>query len=103
MSCNTGKIVLPDIRKHNAQGCTAPEGDCICVRQSTSACVIANMLHLRHSKNLPKHEGRYSAVLYINICMWITIVGGFNVSITFPIVSMMTPTVLVLIMGLHSH
>ena len=31
-----------------------PEGECGHIRQCTSACVATNMLHFRHSKNLPK-------------------------------------------------
>ena len=34
-----------------------PEGECVYIRQSTSACVITNiMLHFRNFKNLPKLE-----------------------------------------------
>ena len=33
------------------------EGECVYIRQSTSACVITNMLHFQHSKNLPKLKG----------------------------------------------
>ena len=39
------------------RGHAAPEGECMYIRQSTSACVITNMLHFWHSKNLPKLEG----------------------------------------------
>ena len=45
------------IYMHDAQGHAAPEGECVYIRQSTSACVITNMLYFRHSKNLPKLEG----------------------------------------------
>ena len=47
---------------------TTPEGECIYIRQSMSACVITNMLHFRHSKNLPKLEVRCSAGLYNTRC-----------------------------------
>ena len=46
------------IYTHDAQGRAAPEGECGYIRQSTSACVITNMLHFRHSKNLPKLEAK---------------------------------------------
>ena len=36
------------------------------IRQSTSACVITNMLHFQHSKNLPKLKVDCSASLYSN-------------------------------------
>ena len=45
------------IYTHDARGHAAPSGECIYIRQSTSACVITNVLHFRHSKNLPKLEG----------------------------------------------
>ena len=37
---------------HDARGCVAPEGECVHIRQSTSAYVIAatNMLHFQHCK-----------------------------------------------------
>ena len=43
------------IYMHDARGRAAPKGECICIyiRQSTSACVITNIFHFRHSKNLP--------------------------------------------------
>ena len=47
ISYNTGKSALPD---------TAPEGECVYIRQSTSACVISNIFHnifhFWHSQNL---------------------------------------------------
>ena len=61
ISYNTGKSLLPDIH-------TTPEGECVYIRQSTSACVITNMLYFRHSKNLPKLEGKCSAALCSNRC-----------------------------------
>ena len=45
------------IYMHDARGHAAPKGEYVYIRQSTSACVITNMLHFRHSKNLPKLEG----------------------------------------------
>ena len=44
------------IHMHDVQGHAAPKGECIYIRQSTSVCVITNMLNFRHSKNLPKFE-----------------------------------------------
>ena len=41
-----------------------PEGECVYIRQSMSACVITNMLHLQHSKNLSKPEVDCSAGSY---------------------------------------
>ena len=43
-SCNTGTRALPDMYAR-ASG--------IHIRQSTSTCVITNMLHFRHSKICP--------------------------------------------------
>ena len=66
ISYNTGKSPLPDIYAR-ARGRAAPEGECVYIRQSTSACVILrNMLHFRHSKNLPKLDSNISASLYSN-------------------------------------
>ena len=45
------------IYTHDTQGHAAPEGECVYIIQNTSACVIINMLHFWHSKNLPKLEG----------------------------------------------
>ena len=44
--------MLCQIYTHDAQGHAAPEGECVYIRQSTSACVITNMLHFRHCPNL---------------------------------------------------
>ena len=38
---------------HDARGRTASEDECVYIRQSTSACVITNMLHFRHYKICP--------------------------------------------------
>ena len=46
---------------YDAQGCAAPEGECGYIRQYMSACVATNMLHFRHSKNLPEHIANRSA------------------------------------------
>ena len=46
--------VLCLICTHDVRGRAAPEGECVHIRQSTSACVTTNMLHFRHSKILPK-------------------------------------------------
>ena len=51
---------------YDAQGLTAPKGKCVYIRQSKSACVITNMLHFRHSKNLPNPEVDCLASLYSN-------------------------------------
>ena len=58
ISYNTGKSALPDIHTQR------PWASCVYIRQSTLACVITNMLHFRHSKSLPKLEGKCSADLY---------------------------------------
>ena len=55
ISYNTGKSALPDILI-----CTMPEGtqrpraSAYISGKGMSACVITNIFHLRHSKNLPK-------------------------------------------------
>ena len=46
----------------------APKGECIYIGLSMNACVITNMLHFRHSKNLPKPERKSSAGLYSDRC-----------------------------------
>ena len=51
---------------HDARGRAAPEGECGHIRQRTSSCVATNMLHFRHSKNLPKLDSNISASLYSN-------------------------------------
>ena len=56
ISYNTGKSALPDIYAQHA-----PLGECVYIRQSKSACVMSNMLHFRHAKNLPKPEVACSA------------------------------------------
>ena len=52
------------IYTYDAQGCTAPEGECVYIRQSTSACVITNIYHLRHSEKLPKPGGKLPNSIY---------------------------------------
>ena len=54
VSYNTGKSALCLIYMHDARGCAAPKGECRYIRQSTSACVITNMLHFLVLQNLPK-------------------------------------------------
>ena len=44
---------MPVIYTHDAQGHTAPEGECGYIMQSMSTCVIINMLHFQHSKIHP--------------------------------------------------
>ena len=58
--------VLCLIYTHDARGHAAPEGECVYIRQSTSACVITNIFHFRHCQNLPKPDVRCSAALYSN-------------------------------------
>ena len=53
ISYNTARVLCL-IYTHDAQGHAVPKGECIYISQSTSAWVITNMLHFRHSKNLPK-------------------------------------------------
>ena len=49
----TQAIVFCLLYAHNARGHAAPEGECVYTRQSMSACVITNMLHLQHYKICP--------------------------------------------------
>ena len=32
---------------------TAPEGECVYIKQSTCSCIVTNMLHFQHSKICP--------------------------------------------------
>ena len=104
---NTYKSALPDIyaqrpKAHNARGHTAPKGECIYIRQSTSACVIITMLHFQHYKICPnlKLTGQVAYIVTDTDCDF----GRyFNVFITFPNVSMTYPIAVILIMGLYSH
>ena len=41
----------------------APKGECVCIRQSTSACVITDVCHSLHSKNTPKPDADCLATL----------------------------------------
>ena len=43
-----------------------PEGECVYIRQSTSACGITNMLHFQALQNLPKPGCFLLAYLYNN-------------------------------------
>ena len=86
-----------------------PEGECVYIRQSTSACVITNMLHFQHYKTCPNlksttqlayivTDADYDCGRYFNVFITFT-----NVSMTFPNVSMMFPIVFISIMGVYSH
>ena len=91
------------IYMYDTQGCTAPKGECIYIRQSISACVITNMLHFQHYKNLPKPKFNCSASLYSNRHwqgLWELF---FNIFIKFPNVSMMYPIAVITIMEFYSH
>ena len=44
----TQATVLCLIYMHDARGRAAPEGKCVYIRQSVSACVITYMLHFQH-------------------------------------------------------
>ena len=48
---------------HDAEGAQRPRASGH-IRQCTSACVATNILHFRHSKNLPKRIANRSAYLY---------------------------------------
>ena len=48
ISYNTGKSALLDIYARRPRH-AAPEGKCIYIRQSMSACVISNIIHFWHS------------------------------------------------------
>ena len=87
---------------HDARGRVVPEGKCMNTRQSTSVCVITNMLHFRHSKNLPKPKINRSAS-YIVTGADCDCGRYFNIFITLPNISMTYPIVPISIMGLHSH
>ena len=45
----------------------APKVECVYIRQSTSACVVTNMLHFQDSKNLPKPVARCSVTIVIDV------------------------------------
>ena len=62
--CITHERVLCPIYTHNAQGHAAPKGRCVYIKSTKSACVVTNMLHFWHSKNLSKPEVNCSASLY---------------------------------------
>ena len=59
-SCNTGTSALSDMYTRHC----VHKGKCEHIRQCTSACVATNMLHFRHSKNLPEFIANRSAYLY---------------------------------------
>ena len=54
--------VLCLIYTHDACGHAANEDKCAYISQSMSACVITNMLHFRHSKNLPITYFKYIVI-----------------------------------------
>ena len=84
---------------HNARECAVPKGECAYIRQSTSACVITNMLHFRHSKNL-KSTAQLAYIATDTDCDC----GRYhNVFVMFPNVSMTYPIVFISIMGLYSY
>ena len=64
-----------------------------------SACVITNMLHFRHSKNL-KLTAQLAYIVTDADCD-----SGryFNIFMMFPNISMTYPIVLILIVELYSH
>ena len=59
-SCNTGMSALPDMYVCTTPERAVPEGKCQC----KSAYVATNMLHFRHSKNLPELIANCSGYLY---------------------------------------
>ena len=87
---------------HDTRGCTALKGECVYIRKSTSACVITNILHFQHSKNLPSLKST-AQLAYIVTDADCDCGRYFNVFITFLNVSMTYPVVLILIMGLYTH
>ena len=97
ISYNTAKSALLDIII-----CTTPEGECVYIRQSTSAYVITNMLHFQHSKICPNLK-LTAPLAYIVTDADCDCGRYFNVFIMFPNVSMTYPIVLFSIMGLYSH
>ena len=50
---------------HDARGCAAPEGECVYIRQSMSACVITNIHHFRTLKNWPNLKENCSAIFIV--------------------------------------
>ena len=65
ISYNTGKSALPDIYARLLRVRTT-QGQVHIYQASMSACVITNMLHFWHYKNLLKPEIHCSASLYSN-------------------------------------
>ena len=90
------------IYAHNAEGHAAPEGECIYIRQSTSACAITNMLHFWYYKNLPNLKST-AQLAYIVTDIDSDCGRYYNVFIAFPNVYMMYSIAVILIMGLYSH
>ena len=85
------------IHMHDARGHIAPEGECIYIRQSTSVCVITNMLHFQHYKiclNL-----KFTVQLAYIVTNTDSDCGKyFYIFIMFPNVSMMFPIAFISIM-----
>ena len=80
----------------------SPKGECVYIRQSTSACLITNMLHFQHYKISPNLKS--TARLAYIVTNTDTDCGDIlNVFITLPNVSMMFPIAFISIMGLYSH
>ena len=52
------------IYAHDAHGSAAPKGECVYIRQSTSACVITNIYHFKHSEKLPTPEAKLLNSIY---------------------------------------
>ena len=94
--------VLCQIYVHDAQGHAVPEGECIYIRQSTSACVITNMLHFWHSKTRPnlKATAQLTYIVTDADCDYGRL---FYIFITFLNVSMTYPILVYSIVGLYSH
>ena len=97
--------MLSLIYMHDTRGRTAPKGECIYIRQSTSACVITDIRISYTSGTLKICPNlKFTAQLaYIVIDADCDCGRYFNVFITFFNVSMTYPIVLILIMGLYSH
>ena len=89
---------------HDAQGCAAPEGEYVYIRQSTSACVITTVICYTSStiKICPNLE--FTAQLAYIVTDTDSDRGRyFNIFIRFPNVSIMYPTAVISIIGLYSH
>ena len=78
-----------------------PDGDCVYIMQSMSACVITNMLHFQHSKIHPnlKAIAQLAYIVTDTDCDYGSL---FNIFIMFPTFPMY-PILVYLIVGLYSH